>query len=70
MSEEIKTPEVAKEGAAEEGKEKEKKKKRYSWLWIIIIAIVIVFVALLLTVFLVKDFNTLGDLFRFIGSQL
>jgi len=68
MSEEIKTPEVAKEGVGKE--EKEKKKNRYSWLWIIIIAIIIVFVALLLTVLLVKDFNTLGDLFRFIGNQL
>lgn len=68
MAEGINTQEATESIAGDE--EKKEKKKRYSWLWIIIIAVVIVFVSLLLTVLLVKDFNSLGDLFNYIGSQL
>ena len=50
-----------------------KKRKGQGWrtvLPIVIIAVVIVFAALLITVLLVDDFKSIGDLFSFIGSQL
>jgi len=67
MAEELKTQEAI--SAESTDGEKKKKKKKSGWIPIVIIAVVIVFVALLLTVLLVKDFNTLGDLFNFLGKQ-
>ena len=58
-------------GAGSPGQEKKKGKQGWKTvLPIIIIAVVIVFAALLITVLLVDDFKTIGDLFSFIGSYL
>ena len=51
---------------------KKKKKRDRAWktlITIIVFAVVIVFVALILTVFFVPEFSTLGDLFDYISSQ-
>ena len=48
---------------------KHKKRDKRSLIAVIIIAVAIVFATLLITVFLVDDFNSLGDLFSFIGKQ-
>ena len=52
--------------------QKKKKKKNRAWkliVAVIVFAIVIVFVSLLLTVFFVDDFNTLGELINYIRAQ-
>jgi len=55
---------------SEERKEREKKRAARAAISITIIAVAIVFATLLLTVWLVEDFNSLGDLFGFIGQQI
>lgn len=49
--------------------EKKKKRQRTTVLSIIIIAIVIVIATLFITVLVVHDFKTIGDLISFIGKQ-
>ena len=57
----------------EKVEETENKKKntrdKKAWIPIVIIAVVIVVVTLFITVWVVDDFKTIGDLFNFIGSQ-
>ena len=50
-------------------KEKKNKRDKKAWIAIIIIAVIIVFASLLITVLIVPEFKTLGDLFAFIGKQ-
>ena len=53
----------------DEKKEENNSRNKKAWIGIIIIGVVIVFVALLLTVLIVPEFRSLGDLFNFIGKQ-
>jgi len=53
----------------DEKKEEDNSRNKKAWIGIIIIGVVIVFVALLLTVLIVPEFRSLGDLFDFIGKQ-
>ena len=48
---------------------KKKARDKRAWIWIIIIAVIVVFVALLLTVLIAPELNSLADLFNFIGKQ-
>ena len=48
---------------------KKNNRDHIAWIAIIIIAVVIVFASLLITVLIVPEFKTIGDLFAFIGKQ-
>ena len=57
-------------GAGAPGQERKKGKQGWKTaLPIVIIAVAIVFGALFITVLLVPEFKTIGDLFGFFGSQ-